>query len=274
MRISLLALLMLPAMLRADDFNPRKATLDELFVEMRERGHTKEKRLRKGRARAEFFARKGKGLRYLMTHIHHRNIYLRIYAEPLVKQLKAREGVPVLLDFLDAEHAATRRYATFYLGYFDTPEHADRLMALLEDRESRKFAIRTLGKWKVKEAVPEIVEALKEDKELMRIMAANALRDMADPRGAEPLIAALDDDLFTVRKTAARALAALGEDAPVIAHLGKAEGRVLRELIRTLGEMKSSAGLKKLETMKDHPDAQVRREVENAVRLIRESGES
>jgi HEAT repeat protein len=254
----------------ADKIEPKKMSLATLFVQMQGPGHTAEQRRNKGLAHNELYARKGIGLDYLMSQIHMRNMWLRIYAYPLVLKLKAEEAVPVLLPYLDSAHALTRRYAAFYLGFYDTPEHAAKVRPLLTEKETVKAAVRTLGKWQDKVALPEVIQALKSEHEILRITAANALRDIGETEGARPLIEALEDEFFTVRKTAARALVALGEKAEplVIEYLDKTEGKALRELIRILGEMKSKAAVEKLASFKAHAVSGVRNDAVFALEQI------
>lgn len=148
-----------------------------------------------------------------MDHIHFENMWIRILARQLVPTLEAEEAVPVLLEALDGEAARTRKYAAYFLGFYEAAEHADRLSPLLHEKDGSGAAIRTLGKWHVQDAVPEIIPFLRDPKkETRRVLAANALREIGDPQAVPFLIEALADPYFTVRKSVARALVSFGLD--------------------------------------------------------------
>ena len=156
------------------------------------------------------------------------------------------------------------------MGYYELPEHRDQLLPLLEHEKTEGPAIRSLGKWKVSSAVPKILPYLKHEKEVLRILAANALRDIADPNTAEALIEALGDPVFTVRMTAARALTALGPEAQttILAAMTPATGSTRRLLIQVLGDRGDDnvIDILELELASDNP--QVVAETANALRTL------
>ena len=208
--INVIALLLLPAALTAGGAADLKsAPMDELVYHAQRYGNTAERREMKAHARDELFARGADSLRYLMGQVHIENVMVQVLTQQIVEQLKAEEAAPVLLDFLDDPRARTRKLAAFFLGFYDTPQYADRVTPLLADDEAAGAAIRTLGKWRVKSAGPAIVPFLAHEKEARRIAAANALRDIGDPTAVPALEKALNDLFFTVRETAARAIRTL-----------------------------------------------------------------
>ena len=77
---SFVLLILLSGFCFADDFKPKEATLEELFFHMRRPTIAAEKRALKSAAQKEFYARKGDALRFLMSHIEVRNIWLRVHA--------------------------------------------------------------------------------------------------------------------------------------------------------------------------------------------------
>ena len=209
-KINLFLLFLLPAVLAAGGTTDLKsAPMDELVYHAQRYGNTAERREMKARAREELFTRGADSLRYLMGQVHIENVMVQVLTQQIVEQLKAEEAAPVLLDFLDNPRARTRKLAAYFLGFYDTPQYADRVTPLLADDEAAGAAIRTLGKWHIKSAVPAIVPFLSHGKEARRIAAANALRDIGDPVPLPELEKALNDPYFTVRETAARAIRAL-----------------------------------------------------------------
>lgn len=170
---------------------------------------TPAKREQKQAARETLFAQRAEGLREVMKRVASQNVMVRVLAQEMVEQLPAEEAVPVLLDFLNAPDSETRRIAAFFLGFYRAPEHAERLRALLRDEEAAGAAIRTLGKWRVREAIPEIAPFLQHEKEVRRIVAINALRDIGEPEAMVLLEPCLQDRYFTVRRAAARAIGVL-----------------------------------------------------------------
>jgi len=122
----------------------------------------------------------------------------------------------------------------------------------------------------VREAVERIGELLGHEKERRRVIAANALRDIGDPGAAGVLVQALSDPVCTVRKTASRALVALGEDAApeLVKRLAAAEGAALREMIQVLGAVKCRKAIRSLRRLLDHSDPGVVRDAAGALHAI------
>jgi HEAT repeat protein len=160
-------------------------------------------------AQQQFMDAGTNGLAFLMSRVHLENVMVPVFTREVLNHLATNEAVSVLLDFLEDGHPRTRKLAAYWLGVFRTPEHAGRLLPLLDDDEAAGAAIRTLGKWGVREALPRIHPFLRDPKEVRRVVAANALRDLGDPAAVPFLIEALGDPVFTVRETAARALATM-----------------------------------------------------------------
>ncbi len=255
---------------RSEEFAPETATFDELFFHMQRYATTDTKKEHKKIAREELFSRKSDGLRYLINHVHIENMWFRIYAQQLVQQLEAEEAVPVLMECLDAVSPNTRKYAAYFLGFYQTPEYAKQLMPLLKDEKTVGSVIRTWGKWSVHESTLTIVPYLKDKKERRRILAANALRDIGDDRAIPFLIAALDDPYFTVRKTVARALITLREknERSLIKALNDADITPLRELIQILGHIRSIKAVASLRKLLKHQDKGVCGDAINALKMI------
>ncbi len=188
----------------------RDAGYETLISAISRYGNTEARRTKKALARRELQARGTDALHWLINHCHLENLWIVLTARELVRRLDKDEAVPILIQALDAEHPDIVRMAAYLLGYFTCPEHAARLMPLLENHKTAGPALRTLGKWQVTNAIPAMVAALDHEKERRRILAVNALKDVGDPMVASNLVKMLDEPVFTVRHTAAEALKKLG----------------------------------------------------------------
>jgi HEAT repeat protein len=258
---------------RAGGFDATNASFEDLAFHAVRYATTPEKLQAKQQATAELFARRAEALRFLMSRIHFENVGVQVLAQNLVEMLRKEEAVPVLLDFVDDGRTNTQKSAVYFLGFYTAPDAAGRIRPLLARDKLRGVTIRTLGKWKVADAVPEIAQFLKDDEERVRVAAANALRDIGDPRAIPHLIEAQGDPVFTVRNTALRALVSFGPAAekPMLAALEKAEGPARRQLVRGLGELRSRAAEKPLARLRRTADAALREDLERSLLMIRMS---
>ena len=198
----------------ANVFSGGPASDEQLIFNIQRYGNTPEKREVKTLSRDKLIARGPDGLRLLMNNVHLENVAIAVEAENMVRAMDTQKVAAVLAEFLKDEHLRTRKLAAYWLGFHETPEYADRVLPLLKDDEAAGAAIRTLGKWRVREAVPQIIPFLSHEKEVRRIAAANALRDIGDPSVVPDLTPLLNDRYFTVREVAARALSKLQETHP------------------------------------------------------------
>jgi HEAT repeat protein len=235
-------------------------SLEDLLVDAQQYATTEAKRAAKRRAKDELFARGAEGLEFLLGQVHLENVMVRVLADEAVNRLPADQAVPVLLRRIEDPRPETRGLAVYWLGLYRTPEHAPRVLPLLDDPDARRMAVRTLGKWRVRDAVERLALFLTDSDERLRVAAANALRDIGDPRAAPALLAALDDPVFTVRKTAARALACLGResDESLFAALSGASVRVRREIIGLFAARPSPRTVAALRACLEDPEPMVR----------------
>ena len=183
--------------------------IDELLYDATCYGNTAERREAKQAALEELRNRMPGSLRAAMNWAHGDNVMIQVLLMEWVQSQPAEVVVPVMLDFIDHEREDTRKLALFFLGFKDAPEHAEKVIPHLENEATRGAALRTLGKWKIKEARPAAKRWLVDGNERVRVVAANALRDIGDPDAIETLVIALNDPVFTVRNTAARAIVIL-----------------------------------------------------------------
>ena len=249
-------------------------SFDQLLIRLQRYGSTALRRKQKADARAELFRRGGASLRYLVERAYIRNMWIHVYTEKLAKELEKDEAVPVLVDLLQSERRECRKMAAYWLWEYDAPEHSAELQPLLEVEYTAAAAMRTLGKWRCEEALPRIVEYLKNENERRRIAAANALRDIADPRAIPALIEAAGDDVVTVRKCAARALVAIGEDAvtAVAEAAGKTRGKQQRELVLVLGRIGTKEAIEPIVAALDSTDRPLRRDAARALFALAPAG--
>jgi len=216
-------------------------SFDELLLCTQRRGSTVEKRTQAAEARQEFLDRGASSLEYLMGKIHIENLWIRVLAQQLALKMETSNAVPILINAAASPEEKTRKYAVYFLGFHEAPEHAERIVHLLDDNKAAASTVRTLGKWRVTNATMRIVGFLDDPEERRRVMAANALRDMGDARAVPALVRALSDPVFTVRKCAARALVGLGlpAESAILAALPAAADPARREMVRILGGMPS-----------------------------------
>lgn len=263
--------LLLPAATSvASDFNPTNAPFDELFFHAQRYGNTPERRLRKEAAHSELLRRKGESLKYLMQGVHTENIYYGMYAEHVMNCMETNDIAAVLLPFLKSDRKEARRMAVYHLGLRYTPEHTHLVTPFLDDEEAAGAAIRTLGKWQASNSVERIASFLGDSKERRRVMAANALGDIRDPRAVPYLVRALGDPVFTVRRAAARALTFLGSTAEreLIVALKGTDSTVRREASQALGTMKSRDAVPPLRVLLEDPDPGTRADAVLALSAI------
>ncbi len=98
-------------------------------------------------------------------------------------------------------------------------------------------------------AVEPLIAALKDAEWRVRKAAAEALGAIGDARAVEPLIAALKDEEWDVRAAAAKALGAIGDARavePLIAALKDAEWRVRLAAAEALGKIKDPRAVEPL----------------------------
>ena len=234
---------------------------------------TEERQELKQPAFQELLSREERAIEFLLAHVHIKNIWYQVYLQQLIPRVDAKKAMPALRAALRSEHVDTRRTAVYFLGLYEDRYDATELLPLLQHKKTRGLVVRTLGKWQTVEQRPAVLDLLKNGNERERVLAANALRDMgADEDATDALISALNDDMFTVRLAAARALAVYDQSAvkAVIKALDaerrdSRETSRMRELIRTLGAMESTRGDRLLKKLTRHDDAAVARDAKLAL---------
>ncbi len=256
-----------------EPFDATAATTDELIFYSQQYATTTSKHARKVAAWDELRARGTNAFLRFLDWMHTDNVMVFVRIEEFVRALPDEEAAALLLErACSSDEPRTRRVCVFLAGTVQAPRFAQEVVPFLDDTNTVGAAIRTLGKWRHTNAVPRIVEALEHEREGRRIVAVNALRDIGDPRAVEALIARLDDPVFTVRETAARALSTLGAPAEkaLLRGLEAASPRAKRHAIRILGVMKSRRARRALRRLLDDPDPFVREDARAALSRIEE----
>jgi HEAT repeat protein len=129
-----------------------------------------------------------------------------------------------------------------------------RLFREAQDVEMRQYLALVLGRTHDREAVPLLVEALKDPDDKTRIYILWALGTLGDPQARAALEGALADPDAGLRKTAAFALGELGDRSVVprlTESLDDAVADVRWNAALSLARLGSDAGLPVLETMAD-----------------------
>ena len=130
-----------------------------------------------------------------------------------------------------------------------------------------------LGKLKAREAIPALLEALKDPNMALRNNAAFALGEIGAGEAVPHLIDLLHDPEERVRKSAVKALGmicAREAVAPLIQVLDTEISRVVRKsAIRSLGQIGDSTGLSAVEQFVSHPDPTLADAAKKAVERLR-----
>jgi hypothetical protein len=256
-----------------DAFDPTACTMEQLMLHATRYGDTAEKRERKSEAQEEFRNRGADALRYLVNNTDIENMWFWIYSRMLVEQLTAEQAMPVLLEAAEpGRPEAVRKAAVYFMAYYDTPQHADVLVPLLDEEKLAGVAIRTLGKWACTHAFDAIAQYLDDPLERRRILAVNALADLHDERAVPVLSGMLDDPVFTVRYAATKGMLGYGDYAVawLTEALPEAPIRARRHMIQALGAMQASEALPVLEPLVRDADPGIRSDAVRAIQHIRQ----
>lgn len=255
-------------------FDPKAATFEQLFLQAFRPGDSPQQVRWKQEADAELYARGPVTLSNLMDRIHIENVWIGVMAMSMVKDrpLPAEQAVPALVPFLQSPRWQTRKMAAFFLGFYPAAQHASALFPLFDDDRTRGAAVRTLGKWRVTNAVPRIEQCLADRKDRIRTVAANALRDIGDERSIPALIGGLADPVYNVRNVSARALVAFKAPAvePLLAALKtSAHETATRQIVRVLGDLGDTRALKPLKKLEADARGGLHDDLVRSLALIR-----
>lgn len=152
-----------------------------------------------------------KALPHLLSRLDSPNVLVRVKTEELVDALGAN-AVPALIAGLEAaKDDDVARLCCYFLARFESATNAiPHILPLLKRDKTRPVALYTLGHLRARQVFMPAVASLTDSNELVRLRAAQALGRIGDRRAIPALVAALGDELWTVRYAAEDALVALG----------------------------------------------------------------
>lgn len=178
---------------------------------------TDEEREDAAAANTELKARAAEVLPYLLTRMDSPNVMLRVKTEELVDQLGAAAVPALSAGIAAARNDEVARVCCYFLARFDEKGRAaiPRVLPLLRREATTPVAFYTLGHLRAREAFAPAVAALRDDRELVRLRAAQALGRIGDRRAVARLRPLLNDPWWDVRYAAEEALGRL--NAPVAA---------------------------------------------------------
>ncbi|CAA2110407.1 HEAT repeat domain-containing protein [Variovorax paradoxus] len=143
----------------------------------------------------------------------------RIAALEAIARIDATAGEALLLEALADAATDVRRVAAKSLVLSAHAPIPSEVLDCMADPEGDPFARCDLAKSLAQrgglEAVPVLLDLLRDGSGHVRAAAAQALCELPDPRAMRPLTALLDDDDEDVRGEAALALAALADDRAI-----------------------------------------------------------
>jgi hypothetical protein len=199
-----------------------------------------------------------KALPYLLTRLDGPNVLVRARIEDLIDAL-GTNSVPALIAGIDAaKNDEVARLCCYFLARFETATNAiPHVLPLIAHEKTRSAAFYTLGHLHAREAFAPALGALNDEKEIVRLRAAQALGRIGDKRAIPRLIASLDDEMWTVRYAAENALVALGRPGigPLRGAFAKAGQRARPHIIEALAQLgdQRALSLARSELRADNP---------------------
>ncbi len=180
---------------------------------------------------------------------------VRLPAARALRLIGDRRAVRPLLERLrEDEHTAVRVAAARALGALGDPAASDALARVARndtlDEALRLSAIEALGTLGGAPAAPALIEAMKDEADLVRRAAAASLGALEAVRAVDPLIERLSDADPLVVEAAAGALAAIGDERafePLVGLLERDVARVRWAGAGALGVLGDPRGRKPLE---------------------------
>ncbi|MCB9591610.1 MAG: HEAT repeat domain-containing protein [Sandaracinaceae bacterium] len=124
---------------------------------------------------------------------------------------------------------------------------------------------RAIGRLAARDAVPDLVRALRDPVVDVRVVAAAALWRLPDPAAVQPLLELLRDQEPAARQWAALALGVIRDrraTRPLITLLRDPERDVRLDAIRSLGRLRDPDGLRALEAFARNPQEQMEERLE------------
>ncbi|MEO0009858.1 MAG: HEAT repeat domain-containing protein [candidate division WOR-3 bacterium] len=194
------------------------------------------------RARKELIRLGRKAVEYVVEHKLDTKSGLESEAITALMRALPDTAKPYLFRGLRDERLLARQNSAYWLGEMgsNARDAVDSILrALKEKRITPRRAVYALGSIGDSLVVPEILYLLRDTMEVSRIVTAEACGKLKNPVAIEPLIATLNDPLFTVRSAAEAGLVAIGEPSvdPLLRSLAEQKVPGLGHSIRALGQI-------------------------------------
>ncbi len=113
-------------------------------------------------------------------------------------ELKAKQLLPQIINFLDNEHQAIQLYTLKILGELDAKQYTKEIIktAYSTDLMVSRDAETILANFNSKEAVPLFISCFNDENQAKRMIAIEALGNIGDPNAILPLIQLLKTDVY------------------------------------------------------------------------------
>jgi HEAT repeat protein len=177
-----------------------------------------------------------KGTDLLIKALQDPEVSVRQAAIESLGRVRDYRAVKPLLQLLGSELKADVLLALSQLGSADA---VPALLDLLKDKDMmiQTLAAEALGQIGDKQAVPQLIGLLKHRNVDVRVAAADALGKIGDPSANAPMISILSSDDLQLKRAAARSLGSVGDkDAiqPLLKMLNTGDNTVRREALVSL----------------------------------------
>lgn len=164
-----------------------------------------------GNARALASKRDPRDVPVLITALEHRDKNVRFYAAYALGEIKDTMATAALLAALRDPEWCVRDQAAWALRELHDAKLAAPLAAMLKEKDADvPHMLWLLQQTGGKESVAPLAALLSETNPTIRIRAVKALTELQLPAVADPLIVALKDPCYVVRRNAAEGLTSIG----------------------------------------------------------------
>ena len=120
----------------------------------------------------------------------------RFFAVDAVGMFGNKKSIPHLVKILEDTHPKVRENTAISVGHFNVPAIREKLIQLISDPEEgvKGAAIYTLGEFNCKEAVPHLIDFLRQEKDSAELVLVSieALAKIKDPQSIPILVEQLD----------------------------------------------------------------------------------
>jgi HEAT repeat protein len=182
--------------------------------------------------------------------------WARYYAAYVLGRVASPRGVKPLLSVLGDPSPVVRYGVVRALGRISSKNVAGPLALVLvsdSDETVRSEAAKALAEVEIEDPVyvSMLLMGLQDGSPLVRVPVARLLGRLEDARVVGPLLKALSDTHWKVRRNAENALVSMGSDAlpQLLEELGKAQSDTQIAILHVLGEIGDPAAIGSLETM-------------------------